>query len=319
MRASLIPSINGSRAGGPSMSMRFYASFLLCGLISSGYCSLAEAQDQTQPTAQQAAVQDELGKMHWSKAGDYTLPASKSKLAIPADFVGVFGPEAQRVMELTNGTPHPQTEAVLIDKEDDMIVFDWQPEGYVSSDDWGDMGAAAMLRSITENTAADNAERAKQHFPDLTVTGWLKEPTLDHGSNTAFWTIELQESSRPLVNSIALRLARQGYERIVWVADKERYANSTILQTMLTANNFPIGLRYVDHATGDKMAGYGVAALVATVAGAKIAKAAGFVGLLVLLKKAWLIPVLLFGAFRRKLAGFFRRGRPSVTSGNDQS
>jgi uncharacterized membrane-anchored protein len=297
------------------MSMRFCAILVL----SCGITSLASAQDQSQPTAQQTAMQDELAKMHWVGAGDYTLPESKSKLTIPPDFFGLFGAEARRALELTNGTSHAQDEALLVDKQDDLIVFDWQPEGYVSSDDWADVDATAMLRTITEHTATENIEREKRHLSDLTIAGWLKEPTLDRASNTAFWTIEVQDSGKALVNSTALRLARQGYERIVWVADKARYGNSTVLQTMLTANDFPIGTRYVDHATGDKMAGYGVAALVATVAGAKVAKAAGFVGLLVLLKKAWLIPVVLFGAFRRKIVGFFKRSKAPATPGNDQS
>lgn len=219
----------------------------------------------------------------------------------------MFGQEAQRLMFLNNGTPHPETEAVLVNDADDMVVFDWQPEGYVSSDDWSKVDAATMLRSIGENTEADNVERRKQNIPEITVTGWLKEPTLDRNTNTAFWTLELQSRGRPIVNSIALRLARKGYEQIIWIADKAHFNSGTVLQNMMAANTFPIGDRYMDHAVGDKMAGYGIAALVATVAGAKIAKAADFVGLLVLLKKLWLIPVVAAGALWRKIKARFAK------------
>ena len=302
-------------------------------LFSSALISSASAQDQTTqenapaqqqsvpaqagqgvapptPTPQQAAqsaIDAEMDKMHWQKAGDYTLPVSGSKLTIPDGYAGIFGPEAQRAMELMNGTPHPETEAVLFNRQNDMVVFSWQPEGYVSSNDWSTIDAGAMLSSISEGTLADNAEREKRNLPLLSVTGWLQQPHFDSGTNTAYWALGLASNGAPLVNSIALRLARQGYEKIIWVTDKEHFAGDNVLQAMLGANEFPLGKRYIDHVAGDKMAGYGIAALVATVAGAKIAKAAGFVGLLVLLKKAWLLPVLAFAALRKKIKGWFGR------------
>ena len=54
---------------------------------------------------------------------------------------------------------------------------------------------------------------------------------------------------------------------------------------MLRAHSFDPGVRYSDHISGDKLAGYGIASLVAVVAGAKVAKAAGLGALIVLLKK----------------------------------
>ena len=51
---------------------------------------------------------------------------------------------------------------------------------------------------------------------------------------------------------------------------------------MLRAHSFDPGYRYTDHTTGDKVATYGIASLVAGTLGAKIVKAGGF---LVLLKK----------------------------------
>jgi len=285
------------------MPSRFFASVLLGCVISLS----ALADDKATATPQQSP-QDEVAQMHWQRAGDYSLPESKSKLTIPTGYVGVFGAEARRVMQLTNATPSPQTEAVLVDKASDMVVFDWLPEGYVSSDDWPNLDANAMLQSITENGASANEERRKQHLPEIFVTGWLKTPTLDKDTDTAFWTLELRRSdNEPVINSIALRLARQGYEKITWVVDKDHFNGGAVLQTMLTANSFPIGSRYIDHAVGDKAAGYGIAALVAAVAGAKIAKAAGFVGLMVLLKKLWLIPILAGGAFWRKIKALFAK------------
>ena len=51
---------------------------------------------------------------------------------------------------------------------------------------------------------------------------------------------------------------------------------------MLQSHKFDAGATYADHISGDKLAGYGIASLVALAAGAKVAQAAG---LLILVKK----------------------------------
>lgn len=66
--------------GGSIMSLRFVASILL----SCSFCFPAIAQDQSPPTQQQTMAANEIDHMNWQKAGDYTLPASQSKLTIPA-------------------------------------------------------------------------------------------------------------------------------------------------------------------------------------------------------------------------------------------
>jgi uncharacterized membrane-anchored protein len=57
------------------------------------------------------------------------------------------------------------------------------------------------------------------------------------------------------------------------------------LDTVLRVHSFAPGTQYSDHVSTDKVASYGIASLVALVAGTKLVKAAGAGAFLVLLKK----------------------------------
>ena len=118
-----------------------------------------------------------------------------------------------------------------------------------------------------------------------------------------------------IVNSIALRLGRKGYEQLNWITDRSNYVPvGGQLDIMLRAHSFDPGYQYSDHSPGDKTALYGIAGLVAVVAGAKAVKAGAAVGLAVVLKKFGAIlfgaPAIAFYRFKR----LFRREPPSGPS-----
>jgi len=140
------------------------------------------------------------------------------------------------------------------------------------------------------------------------VKDWLQQPTLDRDGNTVRWAIAADDGSTPIVNAVALRLGRRGFEKLTWVGDADAYrAQGGELDLMLGSHTFDPGFRYADYVTGDKVAAYGVGALVATLVGAKFAKIGLFAGLLVLLKKFGVIAVVALGGvlakFRRAIFG----------------
>ena len=73
---------------------------------------------------------------------------------------------------------------------------------------------------------------------------------------------------------------------------------------MLHAHSFDAGYRYEDYTTGEKVASYGIAALVAASVGGKIAKATGLT--LILKKFGAIIFACIVGIFY-KMKNFFKR------------
>jgi uncharacterized membrane-anchored protein len=198
---------------------------------------------------------------------------------------------------------------------EDEVVFRSTNDGYVSVDDWSEVQPSSMLTSISENTEEANRERRRQGMEEIHVLGWLQEPTLDRQTNTVYWALEGTTPRGRIVNSIALRLGRKGYEQLNWITDRSNYVPvGGQLDIMLRAHSFDPGYQYSDHSPGDKTALYGIAGLVAVVAGAKAVKAGAAVGLAVVLKKfgAILLGALAIAFYRFK--SLFRREPPSGPS-----
>ncbi len=256
-------------------------------------------------------LEKEIAALDWKGEGTYKLPNSHSKLVLPENHLVAFGRDAQHFHALS-GNPHKDKaiEAVVIDEDDNTVYFTCYNDGYVSLDDWKEIDSKKFLEEVIENTEEANKERRRQGMSELHVVGWLKRPTLDRKSNTVYWAIEAEDDdSGKIVNSVALRLGRKGFERIVWVSERDSYRPfGGELDVMMRAHSFEPGYRYSDFIKGDKVATYGIAALVAATLGTKVLKATG---LLVLFKKFGAVIfaglATLFYKARNKLIGFFRK------------
>jgi len=176
--------------------------------------------------------------------------------------------------------------------------------------DWSQVDPAALLTEVDRNTERDNQQRRQEGVSELHIKGWLQPPTLDRATATVYWAIDAIQGDTPVVNSIALRLGRNGIEKLVWITRKSDYAPlGGQLDAMLHAFSFVSGSSYADHISSDKMAEYGVAALVATVLGAKAVKAGAAAGLGAVLAKFFPVLFVPFVVARRKIVGVFKRGQ----------
>jgi uncharacterized membrane-anchored protein len=241
----------------------------------------------------------------WEEHGVHELNLSNSKIDLPKGYFMLLGEHA-KMERLINGdsSTNETIDAVIYSKDKkNNVVLEYFPEGYIKLDDWDKVDSDAMLTEISEGTEEYNKERAKLGLEPFHVVGWIKPPHLNKNTNTVYWSLEAKDDEHSFVNSIALRLSRNGYEKFTLITDKETFTSGpNVLQKILKVHNFDSGYRYEDHIPGDKIAEYGIAALVAASVGAKIAKATG---LLLLLKKfAALIVAAVAGIFY-KIKNYF--------------
>jgi uncharacterized membrane-anchored protein len=252
----------------------------------------------------------ELSRMHWISHGNLKFATSSSTLTVPPTLNAVSDNEARRVSEIFNGMPDPNVEGIVIAEDGSVVYLTYAPAGYVSLDDWADIDPDTMIESIRKNTEEGNAARTARGISALHVTGWLQKPTLDRANNQAYWAFSATSADGGrLVNAVALQLGRNGYEKLIWAGEPATFQTSNMLGQVMQARSFDQGSRYFDHIDGDKMAGYGIAALVGAIAGAKVVKVAAGLGLLVLLKKFFIVPIILVGVAFKKIAGMFKRNR----------
>ena len=250
----------------------------------------------------------------WRDGETLTLPLSHGTLQAPPYLRQLVGADAMNAYEIINGIDALRgIEALIYDpKTDGIVIYQKLGNGYVPIDDWHDVDADALLKSISEDVEESNIKRKGAGIAPFHVIGWLERPHLDRATNTVRWAIEMaDEADGPIVNSVALVLGRDGFERLVWAGAKSE-AHGEMLNVALASFTFPAGGRYADYQPGDKVAEYGVAGLVAAILGAKVAAKLGFLAALIVFAKKFgvllLIPIGLFAAWKKRL--FSRKNAP---------
>jgi uncharacterized membrane-anchored protein len=274
----------------------------------------ATADQGAYPTTDEA-LDAAYAALRWqNKAGPYALPASHATIQLPAGQTLLLGADAERYSWLLSGVEFPATEAVLTYESgnpDSVVYYEWRDEGYVADSDWEDVDGEALLAQYRGSTEASNEERTKNGMQPMHVVGWLEPPHYDKATRTVTYAMELKDDESNWSNAVALRLGRAGYTELTWVGSIDQFKQASgrpeLLNQALAVHSFDAGHRYEDFKDGDKIAAYGVAGLLATALGVKLAKGS----LLAILAKI-AVPALavvalafsrvkqLFGSFRRR-------------------
>ena len=272
----------------------------------------APAFAETQSEHQRSATQ-EFAKMHW-RGGTQKLAGSHGTFVVPRGGTMVSGAEAERADQLINGTQDTSTEG-FAEINHRSLYLSYSDEGFVTADDWKDVNADDLLNSIREGTDRANEERAKIGIGALHIDGWVQKPAFDATRKSVRWVTRAHDDRGPVINAVALQLGRHGYERFTLVSNgRDPKGDAAILGGAVNAYRFDPGSRFSDYVQGDKLAGYGVAALVGTAAGATIAKTVGFGAILLLIKKFFLVFIALGAAAFGWVRRFFTRGAPPPTT-----
>lgn len=248
--------------------------------------------------------------LDWKRGGgSFHLDGSSSTLVVDPKHITLLGADARRFFELSNGVaPAAGLEAMVIDPGSDSVVSLLSTrEGYVRFDDWSDVDADAMLTDIKDGTAEANKKRAALGMGALSVVGWRQKPTLDKTQQTVSWAIEGRAGGEPLVNAVLLTFGRHGYEKLTWIGPGQ-LDPAPMLNQVRDNFRFDAGAQYADFRDGDKVAEYGIAALVATAVGAKVATKFGLIAMAALfLKKGWVVVIAvgagLWGWLRKRAGG----------------
>lgn len=189
-----------------------------------------------------------------------------------------------------------------------MVYISYENSGYVTDEDQESLDSDYLFQTIKDSTQNDNKIRKEKGLGDLTIEKWLEKPTYDKKHHQLVWSLLAKEndieSGRqfPIVNYKASMLGREGMFSFILVTDESQIENNKRhIKKVLENITYNEGKRYEDFLPGtDKVAGYGLAALVTGVA----AKKMGLFAILgVFLAKAGkfllLIPVLLANKIKK--------------------
>jgi len=248
------------------------------------------------------------------QSGKINVDAAHATLNLNSEFRFLDAADAQKVLsELWGNPPDDEVLGMLVPvsaplsdpKKSWAVVITHENEGYVSDKDAAGIDYDAMLKEMQEGTAEANAERKRLGYPEVQLVGWATKPHYDSSTNKLYWAKELAfDGGREHALNYDIRvLGRGGYLSLNAVAGMNQlHQIEGEMQKVLALTEFDPGQRYSDfNASTDKVAAYGIAALVA---GAIAAKAGLFAKLFVLLlafKKFAIVGFIALAALVRKL------------------
>ncbi len=194
------------------------------------------------------------------------------------------------------------------------VYFEYDDVGYVKDDEKNKLDAAKLLAAIKAGNDEGNKERKRNGNPPLIIVGWEQEPKYDEKTHNLTWAIRATSEGQPILNYNTRLLGRKGVMEVVLVCDPENL--NTILPTfssVLGDYKFNAGGSYAEYKPGDKVAKYGLGALVlggAAVGAAKL----GLLGPVILFfKKAWKLVIIAFVA----VIGFFKKILNKITGNRE--
>ncbi len=220
-----------------------------------------------------------FAELNWLVGPTAVKVGEHAKLTVPDGFMFLEPAETSKFQELTENPTNGRESLIAPIDLRWFGLFDFEDIGYVKDDE--EIDAEALLESFKAGTEAGNEERRKRGWAELTITGWRFEPRYDPQTQRLEWAIEAVSENLPVVNFNTRLLGRRGVTAVTLVADPAALDQAvTEFKQVLTGFNYQDGETYADVQEGDKMAEYGLAALIAG-GGAAIAAKSG------LLKGLW--------------------------------
>jgi uncharacterized membrane-anchored protein len=237
-------------------------------------------------------------------------------LDLPEGFFFLEKKDADEMMRRSGNQDDPSLLGVVVKPEHSWLVtVSFDAEGYVKDEDGEKLDATAILKSITEGTEEGNKYRVEHGFKPIHVDGWSEAPHYDRKTHHLIWAVSGSDSDGTSINYNTRVLGRRGYASLNLIDAPDKLPQSKAeVGTLLGVTHFDNGARYEDfNEKSDKVAEYGLAALVAGGAGAvalKLAKVgllAKFGGkilaLLIAGKKVVVGAMVAFGAGLKKFFG----------------
>ena len=200
-----------------------------------------------------------------------------ASIALPEGYIGLGAEDTQQLMALMENPVNGSEVGLVTPEAGDLswfIVFEWDPSGWVDDSDREELDADALIESIRAGTEVGNERRRENGWATIEIVGWYEAPHYDSTTNNLTWAIEATSEGQALTNRMVKLLGRRGVMSATLVGSPDTLLTDAAAGDALLAGfAFDEGERYAEFIPGtDKIASYGLAALVAGGAGVALAQ-----------------------------------------------
>lgn len=222
------------------------------------------------------STDDAFNQLPWQMAPGIGDIGGKSQVKLTDDLMFLDAEATKSFMKLT-GNIEGENEYTLLNASSGWFaIFGYEDTGHIPDDETID--ADALLADMKRGNVDSQAERRQRGLDVLVLDGWAVTPHYDEASKRLEWgtKIHIEGTGEEIVNYTARLLGRTGLTSATLVADPETLEQSVAeFHAALAGFSYAPGQTYGEYRQGDKLAEYGLMALIAGGAAA-VATKSGF-------------------------------------------
>lgn len=238
-----------------------------CGVVAfaaSGVLS-ASAQDGISP--EQMAMLQKYASIEWESGPCTGRIGNHAEIQLPEGFAFTGAKGAQDLLEVYGNPRDPGILAAIVPESEDAdwtLVFQFDDIGYVDDSDRAALDADALIKAFRDAIPEGNRQRRAMGLEELNGMAWQVPPFYDPQTNNLTWGLKLDFASGSAINYDIRILGRRGVMQATLVGAPETYAAALPqVKTLLANYAYLSGNKYAEWSQGDKVAGVGLAGLVA--------------------------------------------------------
>jgi uncharacterized membrane-anchored protein len=261
----------------------------------------APAAQPAQPSAEEKAYMAKMETLRASlkpQHGAIVIPKAKASLNLGDRYYFLAADDAKRVLTEGWGNPPGAADGVLgmvfpmgktfIDTDVWGALITYEKTFYVSDDKARSEDYDSVFAEMKKGEEESNKQLVNDGYTPSVLLGWAQPPTYDATRHDLIWAREIKfgDQQDHTLNYDVRHLGREGVLSMNLISNMSQLeAIRGAAQSLAQTAEFNAGLRYADYKEGDKVAGYGLAGLVAAGAGLAVAKKAGLLAILILVLK----------------------------------
>ena len=271
---------------------------VLMGLLLTNVIPITESKAQS---GDESEIVKKVIALPWLKGPNNGTISGVATVKLTSDLQYLDSSATNQFLQLQGNLPTEDTYTLAKTNLSWFSVFRFERSGYVKDDE--EIDPAALLEHLKESNVRSNAEKKKQGLQQMYLEGWFVEPHYDKQTNRLEWGTRLRvEDGSQVINFTTRLLGKGGVMSATLVSSPESLDHDVVeFKSALKTFGFNPGETYTDFRQGDKVAEYGLAALIVGGAAAAAAKSGAgkaiFKGLGVLA----LAGLAVIGAFLKKI------------------
>ncbi len=268
------------------------------------------AQEAAEETAA-AATEESSDPVLTYRTGDVELPNKIATLHLGSRFRYLDPSETEKLLVGWGNPPGSETQGAVVPASVEpfsdagwAVILTYDAEGHIDDAEAAEIDYDDMLKDMKAGTEEENAERKDAGYEAVHLVGWAEKPRYDTTTKKLYWAQELnfEGSENNTLNYKVRVLGREGVLSMNAVASMNQLAQiRSDMGPLIDVAEFNQGQRYADfNPKTDRLAEYGLGALIAGTVAGKLGLFAKLGVFLLAFKK------VIFGAVIALGAGLFK-------------